>query len=74
MSGGSEKNPNRVMYSSSRVLAELLADLGEGGVDRVRERVVRVIGPKLSVPALQSGRPCTVMQWPLASISGESGP
>ena len=35
---------------------------------------MRLMGPKLSVPALQSGSPCTVMQWPFASISGWSGP
>jgi hypothetical protein len=30
---------------------------------------VSEIVPKLSPPKLQSGRVCTVMHWPLASIS-----
>ncbi len=72
MSGGSAKKPNRVMYSSSRFWPSRWPIWAKTVFTEFVRASVRVIGPKLSVPALHSGRPWTVMQWPLASMI-ESG-
>ncbi len=74
MSGGSEKNPNRVIYSASRFCPSCWPIWANAVFTEKVSASVRLMSPKLSVPALQSGRPCTVMQWPFASIRGWSGP